>query len=122
MKSFSQNALIFIILTTGIFLLSAQIFPSTVVEGKRQTQASTTVCDANTESCSTTVCTDGQPCVTTQIPTKTETNPKQDDSNNNAPVDEQGPVEKQVPVEKQASTAPEEHDPFFDDYVDRDFD
>ena len=58
----------------------------------------------------TTICTDGQHCVTTQIPTSTETNPKQDDSNNN------------TPVEEQASTAPEEDDPFFDDYVDRDFD
>jgi hypothetical protein len=134
MKSFSRNALLFITLTTGMFLLSAQIFPSAVVEGKRQTQATTTVCDANAESCSTTICTDGQPCVTTQIPTKTETNPKQYDLNNNAPlekqapieeqapVEEQAPIEEQAPVEEQASTAPEEDDPFFADYVDRYFD
>jgi hypothetical protein len=122
MKGFRQNELLFIILATGMFLLSAQIFPSAVVEGKRQTQASTTVCDANTESCSTTVCTDGQPCVTTQIPARTETNPKQDDSNNNIPVEEQASVDEQAPVEEQASTVPVEDDPFFEDYIDRDFD
>jgi hypothetical protein len=116
MESFSHNALLFIILTTGMFLISAQLFPSAIVEGKRQTQASTTVCDAKTESCSTTICTDGQPCVTTQVPTRTETDPKQDNSNNNMPVEEQ------TPVEEQPSTVPEEEDPFFEDYVDRDFD
>jgi hypothetical protein len=31
------------------------------------------------------------------------------------------PVEEQTPVEEQRSTAPEE-DPFFEDYIDRDFD
>jgi hypothetical protein len=48
--------------------------------------------------------------VTTQIPTSAEMNPKQDDSNNN------------TPVEEQASTPPAEEDPFFEDYLDRDFD
>ena len=48
--------------------------------------------------------------MTTQIPTSTETNPKQDDSNNN------------TPVEEQASTLPADEDPFFEDYLDRDFD
>jgi hypothetical protein len=115
MKSFGNNALLFIILTTGMFLISAQLFASAVVEGKRQTQASTTICDAKTWSCSATICTDGQHCVTIQIPSRTETNPKQDDSNNNMPVEEQ------TPVEEQRSTAPEE-DPFFEDYIDRDFD
>jgi hypothetical protein len=122
MKSFSHNALLFIILTTGMFLISAQLFPGAIVEGKRQTQASTTVCDAKTESCSTTICTDGQPCVTTQVPTRTETDPKQDNSNNKTPVEVQTPVEEQIPVEEQPSTVPEEEDPFFEDYVGRDFD
>lgn len=46
--------------------------------------------------------------MTTQIPTRTETNPKQDDSNNNIPVEEQ------APLDEQASTVPEEEDPFFE--------
>lgn len=96
-------------------MITVQIFPSLVVEGKRQTQSSTTVCDDKTESCSTTICTDGQPCITTQNPPRTETSPKQDDSNN-------VPVEEQTPVEEQEPTAAEEEDSFFDDLIDRDFD
>ncbi|MGA8107737.1 MAG: hypothetical protein WB815_13895, partial [Nitrososphaeraceae archaeon] len=93
MKRFRQQAILFIVLMTGMFLITVQIFPSTVVEGERQTQSSTTVCDDKTESCSTTICANGQPCVTTQNPPQTETSPKQDDSNN-IPVEEQTPVEE----------------------------
>ena len=115
MKRFRQQAILFIVLMTGMFLITVQIFPSTVVEGIRQTQSSTTVCDDKTESCSATICTDGQPCVTTQIPSRTETSPKNDDSSNI-------PVEEQTPVEEQKPTAPVEEDSFFDDLIDRDFD
>ena len=115
MKSFRHNALLFIVLATVMFLMTV-VLPSAVVEGKTQTQSLTNVCDDKTESCRTTICSNGQPCMTIQDPPKKETNPGQDGSNNNVPV------EGQTPVEGQASVAPEEVDPFFEDFTDRDFD
>lgn len=124
MKSFRHNALLFVVLATVMFLMTVEVLPSAVVEGKTQTQSLTNVCDDKTESCRTTICSNGQPCMTIQDPPKKETNPGQDGSISNVPVEGQTPVEGQgrTPVEGQASVAPEEVDPFFEDFIDRDFD
>ena len=84
----------------GIFLISGLVFPSSLVEGKRQSQSTTTMCNDDTGSCSTIICTEGQPCQTSHSPPSGKVMPPPAESWTQMPVKEQQPLAQQQPIEE----------------------
>jgi hypothetical protein len=58
----------------GIFLILGAMHSSSLAEEKRQAQSTTTVCNEDTESCEVLICSNENPCETsnTRSPSKTE--------------------------------------------------
>lgn len=101
MKHYRQISISIIMLMAGIFLITGLVFPSSLVEGKRQSQSTTTMCNDETGSCSTIICAEGQPCQTSHSPPRGNILPPPAESGTTMPVKEQQPVEEQRPVEQQ---------------------
>lgn len=98
----------------GIFLITGLVFPSSLVEGKRQSQSTTTMCNDETGSCSTIICAEGQPCQTSHSPPRGNILPPPAESGTTMPVKEQQPIEERHPVEElhplgEQLEDPEEH-------------
>ena len=100
MKHYKQLSISIIMLMAGIFLISGLVFPSSFVEGKRQSQSATTMCNDETGSCSTIICTEGQPCQTSHSPPRGAIVPPSAESGTQMPVKEQQPVAQQQPIEE----------------------
>jgi hypothetical protein len=83
----------------GIFLISGLVFPSSLVEGKRQSQSTTTMCNDDTGSCSTIICTEGQPCQTSHSPPRGKVMAPPAEFGTQMPVKEQQPLSQQQPIE-----------------------
>ena len=114
MKHYRQLSISIIMLMAGIFLITGLVFPSSLVEGKRQSQSTTTMCNDDTGSCSTTICTEGQPCQTSHSPPRDKIMPPPAESGTPMPMKEQLPVAQEQPVEElhpleEQSEDPEEH-------------
>lgn len=114
MKHYRQLSISIIMLMAGIFLITGLVFPSSLVEGKRQSQSTTTMCDDDTGSCSTIICTEGQPCQTSHSPPRGKIMPPPVESGTPMPMKEQQPVAQEQPVEElhpleEQSEDPEEH-------------
>jgi hypothetical protein len=84
----------------GIFLISGLVFPSSLVEGKRQSQSTTTMCNDDTGSCSTIICTEGQPCQTSHSPPRGKVMAPPAEFGTQMPVKEQQPLSQQQPIEE----------------------
>ena len=84
----------------GIFLISGLVFPSSLVEGKRQSQSTTTMCNDDTGSCSTIICTEGQPCQTSHSPPSDKVMPPPAEFGTQMPVKEQQPLSQQQTIEE----------------------
>ena len=84
----------------GIFLISGLVFPSSLVEGKRQSQSTTTMCNDDTGSCSTIICTEGQPCQSSQSPPRGKVMAPPAEFGTQMPVKEQQPLSQQQPIEE----------------------
>ena len=98
-KCYRQLILLFFILVTGMFLVTVQVFLSSTVDAKRQSQSTTAVCNEATGSYSTTICIEGQLYQTSQTPAgikKTTLTPQ--DSKNTISMTKQT---KQMPAEGQ---------------------
>jgi hypothetical protein len=100
MKHYRQLLISIIMLMAGIFLISGLVFPSSLVEGKRQSQSTTTMCNDDTGSCSTIICTEGQPCQTSHSPPSGKVMPPPAESWTQMPVKEQQPLAQQQPIEE----------------------
>lgn len=100
MKHYRQLSISIIMLMAGIFLITGLVFPSSFVEGKRQSQSATTMCNDETGSCSTIICTEGQPCQTSHSPPRGTIVPPSAESETQMPVKEQQPVAQQQPIEE----------------------
>lgn len=94
MKHYRQLSISIIMLMAGIFLITGLVFPSSFVEGKRQSQSATTMCNDETGSCSTIICTEGQPCQTSHSPPRGTIVPPPAESGTQMPVKEQQPIEE----------------------------
>jgi hypothetical protein len=99
MKHYRQLSISIIMLMAGIFLITGLVFPSSFVEGKRQSQSATTMCNDETGSCSTIICTEGQPCQTSHSPPRSTFVPPPAESGTQMPVKEQQPIEELHPLE-----------------------
>jgi hypothetical protein len=84
----------------GIFLISGLVFPSSLVEGKRQSQSTTTMCNDDAGSCSTIICTEGQPCQTSHSPPRGKVMAPPAEFGTQMPVKEQQPLSQQQPIEE----------------------
>ena len=100
MKHYRQLSISIIMLMAGIFLISGLVFPSSLVEGKRQSQSTTTMCNDDTGSCSTIICTEGQPCQTSHSPPSDKVMPPPAEFGTQMPVKEQQPLSQQQPIEE----------------------
>jgi hypothetical protein len=100
MKHYRQLSISMIILMAGIFLITGLVFPTSLVEGKRQSQSTTTMCNDETGACSTIICTEGQPCQTSHSPPIGTIMPPPAESGTQLPVKEQQPVAQQPPIEE----------------------
>lgn len=100
MKHYRQISISIIMLMAGIFLITGLVFPSSLVEGKRQSQSTTTMCNDETGSCSTIICAEGQPCQTSHSPPRGNILPPPAESGTTMPVKEQQPIEERHPVEE----------------------
>jgi hypothetical protein len=100
MKHYRQLSISIIMLMAGIFLITGLVFPSSFVEGKRQSQSATTMCNDETGSCSTIICTEGQPCQTSHSPLRGKVMPPPAESGTQMPVKEQQPLAQQQPIEE----------------------
>jgi hypothetical protein len=100
MKHYGQLSISIIMLLAGIFLITGLVFTSSFVEGKRQSQSATTMCNDETGSCSTIICTEGQPCQTSHSPPRGTIVPPPAESETQMPVKEKQPVAQQQPIEK----------------------
>jgi hypothetical protein len=99
MKHYRQLLISIIMLMAGIFLISGLVFPSSLVEGKRQSQSTTTMCNDDTGSCSTIICTEGQPCQTSHSPPRGKVMAPPAEFGTQMPVKEQQPLSQQQPIE-----------------------
>ena len=79
MKHYRQLSISIIMLMAGIFLITGLVFPSSFVEGKRQSQSATTMCNDEPRG--------------TIVPPSAE-------SETQMPVKEQQPVAQQQPIEE----------------------
>jgi type IV secretory pathway VirB10-like protein len=68
MKQNRQTSISLIVLAAGLFLVTGLLFPGSSTAERRQSQSSTTVCNDETGTCTTTICADGQPCHSTTNP------------------------------------------------------
>jgi hypothetical protein len=100
MKHYRQLSISIIMLMAGIFLISGLVFPSSLVEGKRQSQSTTTMCNDDTGSCSTIICTEGQPCQTSHSPPRGKVMAPPAEFGTQMPVKEQQPLSQQQPIEE----------------------
>jgi hypothetical protein len=100
MKHYKQLSISIIMLMAGIFLITGLVFPSSQVEGKRQSQSTTTMCNDDAGSCSTIICTEGQPCQTSHSPPRGKVMPSPAESETQMPVKEQQPLAQQQPIEE----------------------
>jgi hypothetical protein len=100
MKHYRQLLISIIMLMAGIFLISGLVFPSSLVEGKRQSQSTTTMCNDDTGSCSTIICTEGQPCQTSHSPPRGKVMAPPAEFGTQMPVKEQQPLSQQQPIEE----------------------
>ena len=103
MKHYRQLLISIIMLMAGIFLISGLVFPSSLVEGKRQSQSTTTMCNDDTGSCSTIICIEGQPCQTSHSPPRGKMPVKEQQ-----PLAQQQPIEELHPLEEQSEDAEEQ--------------
>ena len=100
MKHYRQLSISIIMVMAGIFLITGLVFPSSFVEGKRQSQSTTTMCNDDAGSCSTIICTEGQPCQTSHSPPRGAIVPPSAESGTQMPVKEQQPLAQQQPIEE----------------------
>jgi hypothetical protein len=100
MKHYRQLSISIIMLMAGIFLISGLVFPSSLVEGKRQSQSTTTMCNDDTGSCSTIICTEGKPCQTSHSPPRGKVMAPPAEFGTQMPVKEQQPLSQQQPIEE----------------------
>jgi hypothetical protein len=100
MKHYGQLSISVIMLMAGIFLITGLVFPSSPVEGKRQSQSTTTMCNDDAGSCSTIICTEGQPCQTSHSPPRDKVTAPPAESGTQMPVKEQQPLAQPQPIEE----------------------
>jgi type IV secretory pathway VirB10-like protein len=106
MKQNRQTSISLIVLAAGLFLVTGLLFPGSSAADRRQSQSSTTVCDDETGTCTTTICADGQPCHSTTNPPLGTASPP----SSSTPMTQEPTEERELPTieQEQASEQAEE--------------
>ena len=80
----------------GIFLILGAIHSDSLAEEKRQAQSTTTVCNEDTESCEVSICSDENPCETSNTPSPSKSESSVEDNEESLPQQEPDPEEQQL--------------------------
>lgn len=80
----------------GIFLILGAIHSDSLAEERRQAQSTTTVCNEDTESCETSICSNEIPCVTSNTPSPSNTESSMEGNEEAMPQQDLAPEEQQL--------------------------
>jgi hypothetical protein len=80
----------------GIFLILGAIHSDSLAEEKRQAQSTTTVCNEDTESCEVSICSNENPCETSNTPIPSKAESSMEDNEESLPQKEPDPEEQQL--------------------------
>ena len=80
----------------GIFLILGAMHSSSFAEEKRQAQSTTTVCNEDTESCEVSICSNENPCETSNAQSPSKTESSMEDNEESLPQQEPDQEERQL--------------------------